>query len=91
VVWWDKGFDDGDIPGCHSALGDCHLNGNPAEHMNLLLSDERVASGDGTTLDQTEMKGSRLILDSCRAHEDWCWRACRRVSRSASSAGLEII
>ena len=48
--------------------------------MNLPLSDERMASGDGTTLDD-EMKGSCFILDSYRAHEDWCWRACRHVSR----------
>ena len=54
-----------------------HLNGNAAEHMNLPLSDERMASGDGTRLDE----GSCFILDRYRAHEDWCWRACRRVSR----------
>ena len=52
MVWWDKGFYDGGFPGCHSALGVYHLNGNAAEHMNLPLSDERMASGDDTRLDE---------------------------------------
>ena len=52
------------------------LNGNAAEHMNLPLGPEQMASRGSTTLGYTEMKGSWFIFDTYRAHEDWCrWRA----------------
>ena len=66
----------GDFPGCHSPLQVYDLNGNAAEHMNLPLSEDQMASRGSTTLGYTEMKGSWFIFDSYRAHEDWCrWRA----------------
>ena len=66
----------GDFPGCHSPLQVYDLNGNAAEHMNLPLSEDQMASRGSTTLGYTEMKGSWFIFDSYRAHDDWCrWRA----------------
>lgn len=66
----------GAFPGCHSPLGVYDLNGNAAEHMNLPLSADQMASTGSTTLGVTEMKGSWFIFDKYRAHEDWCrWRA----------------
>jgi hypothetical protein len=66
----------GDFPGCHSPLGVYDLNGNAAEHMNLPLSEDEMASRGSTTLGYTEMKGSWFIFDTYHAHEDWCrWRA----------------
>jgi hypothetical protein len=66
----------GDFPGCHSSLGVYDLNGNAAEHMNLPLSEDQMASRGSKTLGYTEMKGSWFIFDTYRAHEDWCrWRA----------------
>jgi formylglycine-generating enzyme required for sulfatase activity len=66
----------GDFPGCHSPLQVYDLNGNAAEHMNLPLSEDQMASRGSTELGYTEMKGSWFIFDSYRAHEDWCrWRA----------------
>jgi hypothetical protein len=65
----------GDFPACHSPLQVFDLNGNAAEHMNLPISPDQIAS-NGTTLGYTEMKGSWFIFDRYRAHEDWCrWRA----------------
>jgi len=65
----------GAFPGCTSALGVTDLHGNAAEHMNLPLSPEQLASAGGA-LGVTEMKGSWFIWDKYRAHEDWCrWRA----------------
>jgi len=47
-----------------------------AEHMNLPIGPEQMASNGSTTLGYTEMKGSWFIFDTYRAHEDWCrWRA----------------
>lgn len=66
----------GDFPACHSTLGVYDLNGNAAEHMNLPLSEDQMASRGSRDLGVTEMKGSWFIFDSYRAHEDWCrWRA----------------
>ncbi len=66
----------GDFPACHSPLQVYDLNGNAAEHMNLPLSQDQIASAGSTTLGYTEMKGSWFIFDTYRAHEDWCrWRA----------------
>ncbi len=64
------------FPGCKSALGVYDLHGNAAEHMNLPLDENQMASRGSQTLGVTEMKGSWFIWDSYRAHEDWCrWRA----------------
>lgn len=66
----------GDFPACHSPLQVFDLNGNAAEHMNLPISPDQMASRGSTTLGYTEMKGSWFIFDTFRAHEDWCrWRA----------------
>jgi hypothetical protein len=66
----------GAFPDCHSPLGVYDLNGNAAEHMNLPLAPDQMASRGSTTLGYTEMKGSWFIFDSYHAHEDWCrWRA----------------
>ncbi len=66
----------GDFPACHSQLGVYDLNGNAAEHMNLPLNEQQMASQGSKELGYTEMKGSWFIFDTDRAHEDWCrWRA----------------
>lgn len=66
----------GAFPQCRSALGVYDLHGNAAEHMNLPLGPDQMASNGSTTLGVTEMKGSWFIFDRYRAHEDWCrWRA----------------
>ena len=65
----------GSFPDCQSPLGVGDINGNAAEHMNLPLAPDQMASA-GTRLGVTEMKGSWFIWDKYRAHEDWCrWRA----------------
>ena len=66
----------GSFPQCQSPLGVFDLNGNAAEHMNLPLAPDQMASTGSKTLGVTEMKGSWFIWDSYRAHPDWCrWRA----------------
>lgn len=66
----------GAFPECRSPLGVYDLNGNAAEHMNLPLSPDEMASAGSTTLGVTEMKGSWFVFDQIRAHQDWCrWRA----------------
>jgi formylglycine-generating enzyme required for sulfatase activity len=66
----------GSFPDCHSPLGVYDLNGNAAEHMNLPLAEDQMASRGSAQLGYTEMKGSWFIFDSYYAHEDWCrWRA----------------
>ena len=66
----------GSFPDCHSPLGVYDLNGNAAEHMNLPLAPDQMASTGSTKLGVTEMKGSWFIFDNYRAHPDWCrWRA----------------
>jgi len=67
-------FPAGFFPACHSSSGVFDLNGNAAEHMNLPLAPEELASAGGTG--QTEMKGSWFIFAWIEPHEDDCrWRA----------------
>ncbi len=69
-------FPAGAFPACESPLGVYDLNGNAAEHMNLPLAPEQMASRGSRELGYTEMKGSWFVFDTVRAHEDWCrWRA----------------
>jgi len=66
----------GAFPKCVSKLGVYDLNGNAAEHMNLPLAPDQMASTGSKKLGVTEMKGSWFIFDKFRAHPDWCrWRA----------------
>ena len=66
----------GSFPDCRSPLAVYDLHGNAAEHMNLPLAEDQMASRGSTELGYTEMKGSWFIFDSYRAHPDWCrWRA----------------
>jgi len=66
----------GAFPNCKSALGVYDLEGNAAEHMNLPLAPDQMASRGSTKLGVTEMKGSWFIWDKIRAHEEWArWRA----------------
>jgi len=85
----------GSSPSCRSPLGVYDLNGNAAEHMNLPLSQEQMASRGSRELGYTEMKGSWFIFDTYRAHEDWCrWRAPfwhgTRVMDPASHANYHL-
>ncbi len=85
----------GSFPGCKSSLGVYDLNGNAAEHMNLPLAPDQMASRGGTRLGVTEMKGSWFIFDKYRAHPDWCrWRAPfwhgTRVMSGASHANYHL-
>ncbi len=69
-------YPSGSFPQCHSPLGVYDIDGNAAEHMNLPLSEDQMASRGSTTLGVTEMKGSWFIWDQIRAHEHWArWRA----------------
>ena len=69
-------YPSGDFPACKSPLEVYDLNGNAAEHMNLPLNPEQMASRGSQELGYTEMKGSWFIFDTYRAHEDSCrWRA----------------
>lgn len=64
----------GAFPACRSPLGVFDLHGNAAEHMNLPIRPEELASRGG--LGETEMKGSWFIFSSTEAHQDDCrWRA----------------
>ena len=66
----------GSFPQCRSPLGAYDIDGNAAEHMNLPLAPDQMASRGSTTLGVTEMKGSWFIWDTVRAHEHWArWRA----------------
>ncbi len=66
----------GFFPDCRSPLGVYDLHGNAAEHMNLPLAPDQMASRGSRDLGHTEMKGSWFIFDRYYAHEDWCrWRA----------------
>ncbi len=66
----------GAFPNCVSPLGVYDLDGNAAEHMNLPLAANQMASTGSDILGVTEMKGSWFIWDSVRAHEHWSrWRA----------------
>ena len=69
-------FPAGFFPQCRSPLTVYDLHGNAAEHMNLPLNTNQMASRGSREYGYTEMKGSWFIFDSYRAHEDWCrWRA----------------
>jgi len=69
-------YPSGSFPQCHSPLMVYDLNGNAAEHMNLPLNENQMASLGSHEYGYTEMKGSWFIFDSYKAHEDWCrWRA----------------
>ena len=69
-------FPTGLHPDCRSRLGVYDLHGNAAEHMNLPLTSDQMASRGSTAYGHTEMKGSWFIFDHYYAHEDWCrWRA----------------
>lgn len=64
------------FPDCTSPLGVYDLHGNAAEHMNLPLAPDQMASCGSTQLGVTEMKGSWFVFDLYKAHEDACrWRA----------------
>jgi formylglycine-generating enzyme required for sulfatase activity len=66
----------GSFPDCHSPLGAYDIDGNAAEHMNLPLAEDQMASRGSTKLGVTEMKGSWFIWDTIRAHPNWArWRA----------------
>lgn len=66
----------GAFPGCVSKLGVYDQHGNAAEHMNLPMAPDQMASRGSTKLGVTEMKGSWFIFDRYYAHPDWCrWRA----------------
>ncbi|MGB5559652.1 MAG: SUMF1/EgtB/PvdO family nonheme iron enzyme [Paracoccaceae bacterium] len=85
----------GSFANCRSALGVYDLNGNAAEHMNLPLAPNQMASNGSTKLGVTEMKGSWFIFDSYRAHPDWCrWRAPywhgTRILSSGSHANYHL-
>lgn len=64
----------GAFPACVSSFGVYDQHGNAAEHMNLPLKPEELASTG--QYGSTEMKGSWFIFQSYEAHEDDCrWRA----------------
>jgi formylglycine-generating enzyme required for sulfatase activity len=64
----------GAFPACVSPFGVYDLHGNAAEHMNLPMSPEELASGGSTGW--TEMKGSWFVFAHYEAHIDDCrWRA----------------
>jgi hypothetical protein len=66
----------GAFPNCKSSLDVYDTNGNAAEHMNLPLKKEEMASSKNSGLGYTEMKGSWFIFDKYKAPEDFCrWRA----------------
>ncbi|GAA4257126.1 SUMF1/EgtB/PvdO family nonheme iron enzyme [Azospirillum formosense] len=85
----------GSFPRCRSPLGVYDLNGNAAEHMNLPLAEDQMASRGSRQLGYTEMKGSWFIFDRYHAHPDWCrWRAPywhgSRVMDPASHANYHL-
>lgn len=64
----------GSFPACVSPFGVYDLHGNVAEHMNLPLHRDELASLGGRGW--TEMKGSWFIFATIEAHPDDCrWRA----------------
>lgn len=64
----------GSFPECVSPLGVYDQHGNVAEHMNLPLAPEQLASRGG--LGETEMKGSWFVFARGQVHPDDCrWRA----------------
>ncbi|MCA9619140.1 MAG: SUMF1/EgtB/PvdO family nonheme iron enzyme [Myxococcales bacterium] len=79
VGWRNCGtntFPAGMFPDCKSSFGVYDQHGNAAEHMNLPLSPDQLASSPEQTYGHTEMKGSWFVFDQVKAHEDHCrWRA----------------
>jgi hypothetical protein len=66
----------GSFPDCVSPLGVYDIHGNAAEHMNIPLAEDQLASHASRKYGHTEMKGSWFVFDLIRAHEDHCrWRA----------------
>lgn len=66
----------GAFPQCVGRFGPYDLHGNVAEHMNLPLAPEELASDPRHIYGWTEMKGSWFIFSRYEAHEDDCrWRA----------------
>lgn len=66
----------GYFPMCKSSLEVYDQHGNAAEHMNLPITPEQMASQGSKELGHTEMKGSWFIFDKFKAHPDHCrWRA----------------
>ncbi len=66
----------GSFPACRSPLGVYDQHGNAAEHMNLPLKPDQLASTPDGKLGETEMKGSWFIFQKYQAHDDDCrWRA----------------
>ncbi len=66
----------GSFPQCKSALEVYDQHGNAAEHMNLPVFEDEMASAGSKKLGYTEMKGSWFIWDHFAAHPDDCrWRA----------------
>ncbi|WP_108723461.1 SUMF1/EgtB/PvdO family nonheme iron enzyme [Roseovarius salinarum] len=66
----------GSFPKCRSPLGVYDIDGNAAEHMNLPMAPDEMASRGSRKLGVTEMKGSWFIWDTVRAHTHWSrWRA----------------
>jgi formylglycine-generating enzyme required for sulfatase activity len=64
----------GSFPECVSQFGVYDQHGNVAEHMNLPLKRDQLASIGGAG--ETEMKGSWFVFAEVEAHEDDCrWRA----------------
>lgn len=64
----------GAFPECRSSLGVFDQHGNAAEHMNMPITPNELASRGG--LGETEMKGSWFIFSTYEAHPDDCrWRA----------------
>jgi formylglycine-generating enzyme required for sulfatase activity len=69
-------YPSGSFPECKSSLEIYDQHGNAAEHMNLPLAKDQMASEGSKSLGVTEMKGSWFIFDKYKAHDDWCrWRA----------------
>ena len=65
--WTDCGpntFPSGYFPECRCPLGVYDLNGNAAEHMNLPLREDQMASRGSRTQEYAEMKGSWFIFDT---------------------------
>lgn len=68
-------YPSGYFPECRSPLHVYDQHGNAAEHMNLPVHRDEMAS-TGNKLGHTEMKGSWFIFGTYHAHQDWCrWRA----------------
>ncbi|HEY8944283.1 MAG TPA: SUMF1/EgtB/PvdO family nonheme iron enzyme [Polyangiaceae bacterium] len=83
----------GAFPECRSRFGVFDLHGNAAEHMNLPLLPEQLASRGGSG--ETEMKGSWFIFGKAEAHLDDCrWRAPQwhrtRVADANSHANYHL-